>query len=178
MRAKLPPPNAWPTASVGKWPTRMPCLRKNTASQSTISDTDALFEEKYRISIDDFFHKYDEPLYRKLESQVLKETESLENTVISTGGGTACYFDNMEWMNRHGLTVFMRISEKAVIDRLLHAKRKRPLSTGKTEAELTVFVQQHYTSRLPFYEQARITVKSEDLDLENLIKLIENEKDK
>ena len=75
-----------------------------------VADTDALFEEKYRISIDDFFHKYDEPLYRKLESQVLKETESLENTVISTGGGTACYFDNMEWMNRHGLTVFMRIS--------------------------------------------------------------------
>ena len=97
-----------------------------------VADTDALFEEKYRISIDDFFH----------------------------------------------LTVFMRISEKAVIDRLLHAKRKRPLSTGKTEAELTEFVQQHYTSRLPFYEQARITVKSEDLDLENLIKLIENEKDK
>ena len=109
---------------------------------------------------------------------MLKATESLENTVISTGGGTACYFDNMEWMNRHGLTVFMRISEKAVIDRLLHAKRKRPLSTGKTEAELTEFVQQHYTSRLPFYEQARITVKSEDLDLGNLIKLIENEKDK
>jgi shikimate kinase len=143
-----------------------------------VVDTDDLFEEKYKISVCDFFNKYDEPLYRKLESQVLKETESLENTVISTGGGTACYFDNMEWMNRHGLTVFMRISEKAVIDRLLHAKRKRPLSTGKTEAELTEFVQQHYTSRLPFYEQARITVKSEDLDLENLIKLIENEKDK
>ena len=143
-----------------------------------VADTDALFEEKYKISVCDFFNKYDEPLYRKLESEVLKETESLENVVVSTGGGTACYFDNMEWMNQHGLTVFLRISEKAVIDRLLHAKRKRPLSTGKTEAELTEFVQQHYTSRLPFYEQARITVKSEDLDLDNLIKLIENEKDK
>ena len=143
-----------------------------------VADTDALFEEKYRISVDDFFHKYDEALYRKLESQVLKETENLENTVISTGGGTACYFDNMEWMNQHGMTIFLRISEKAVIDRLLHAKRKRPLSSGKTEAELTEFVQQHYTSRLPFYEQAKITVKSENLDLENLIQLIENEKDK
>ena len=143
-----------------------------------VADTDDLFEEKYKISVCDFFNKYDEPLYRKLESQVLKETEGLENTVISTGGGTACYFDNMDWMNCHGLTVFMRISEKAVIDRLLHAKRKRPLSTGKTEAELTEFVNHHYTSRLPFYEQARITVKSEDLDLENLLKLIENEKDK
>ena len=138
-----------------------------------VVDTDALFEEKYRISVDDFFRKYDEPLYRKLESQVLKETESLEKVVVSTGGGTACYFDNMEWMNQHGLTVFIRISSKAVVDRLLHAKRKRPLAEGKTETELTSFVNHHYTARLPFYEQAKITVKAEDLDLENLIKQIE-----
>ena len=143
-----------------------------------VVDTDAMFEEKYKISVCDFFNKYDEPLYRKLESEVLKSTADLENVVISTGGGTACYFDNMEWMNQHGLTVFLRISEKAVIDRLLHAKRKRPLAEGKTEAELTEFVNQHYTSRLPFYQQAKITVKAEDLDLDNLIQLIENEKDK
>ena len=143
-----------------------------------VADTDALFEEKYKISVCDFFNKYDEPLYRKLESEVLKETENLENVVVSTGGGTACYFDNIEWMNQHGLTVFLRISEKAVVNRLLHAKRKRPLAEGKTETELTAFVNQHYSSRLPFYEQAKITVTAEDLDLDNLIQLIENETDK
>ena len=142
-----------------------------------VVDTDALFEEKFKISVCDFFNKYDEPLYRKLESEVLKSTESLENVVISTGGGTACYFDNMEWMNQHGLTVFLRISQKAVVDRLLHAKRKRPLAEGKSEAELTEFVQRHYTSRLPYYEQAQITVKAEDLDLEGLVRLIEKKKD-
>ena len=137
-----------------------------------VADTDALFEEKYKISVCDFFQKYDEPLYRKLESEVLKETENLTNTVISTGGGTACYFDNMDWMNQHGLTVFLHISEKAVVDRLLHAKRKRPLAMGKTEAELTEFVSKHYTSRLPFYEKAQIKVKAEDFDLEKLIEII------
>lgn len=137
-----------------------------------VADTDALFEEKYKISVCDFFNKYDEPLYRKLESEVLKSTEAMDHMVISTGGGTACYFDNMEWMNRHGLTVFLKISEKAVIDRLLHAKRKRPLAEGKSEAELTEFVRQHYTSRLPFYEQAQITVKAEDFDVEKLVELL------
>ena len=137
-----------------------------------VADTDAMFEEKYKISVCDFFNKYDEPLYRKLESEVLKSTEAMENTVISTGGGTACYFDNMEWMNRHGVTVFLHISEKAVVERLLHAKRKRPLAEGKSEAELTEFVRQHYTSRLPFYEQAKITVKSENLDLDSLLECI------
>ncbi len=138
-----------------------------------VADTDDLFEEKYKISVCDFFNKYDEALYRKLESEVLKSTESLENVVISTGGGTACYFDNMDWMSQHGLTVFLRISQKAVVDRLVHAKRKRPLAEGKTEEELSAFVEQHYTGRLPFYEQSRITVKAEDLDLDSLVKQIE-----
>lgn len=136
------------------------------------ADTDDLFEEKYKISVCDFFQKYDEPLYRKLESGVLKATESLENVVIATGGGTACYFDNIEWMNSHGLTVFLRISEQAVVNRLLHAKRKRPLAVGKSEQELTEFVRIHYTERLPFYEQARITARSEDLDLDTLMQTI------
>ena len=133
-----------------------------------VADTDALFEEKYKISVNDFFNKYDEPLYRKLESEVLKATENLENTVISTGGGTACYFDNMDWMNQHGLTVFLRISPQAAVDRVIHSRHKRPLVEGKSEAELTEFVHQHYTSRLPYYEQAKITVKAENLDLEGL----------
>lgn len=137
-------------------------------------DTDDLFEAKYKISVCDFFQKYDEPLYRKLESEVLKETAALENVVVATGGGTACYFDNMEWMNAHGLTVFLRISEQAVVDRLAHAKRKRPLAVGKSEEELAEFVKNHYTERMPFYEQARITVKAEDLDVDNLMQLIKD----
>ena len=140
-----------------------------------VADTDALFEEKYRISVDDFFQKYDEPLYRKLESEILKSTEDSDHIVISTGGGTACYFDNMEWMNQHGLTVFMQISPKAAVDRVLHSRHKRPLARGKSEEELLEFVIRHYASRMPFYEQAKITVKSEDFDLDALMQRIETD---
>ena len=140
-----------------------------------VADTDAMFEEKYRISIHDFFNKYDETLFRKLESEVLKTTENMEFTVVSTGGGLACCLDNMDWMNHHGTTVFMRISPEAAADRILHSKRKRPLTDNKTEAELVEYIRHHYAERMPFYEQAHITVKSEDFDLESLIKLIENE---
>lgn len=139
-----------------------------------VVDTDALFEEKYKISVNDFFNKYDEPLYRKLESEVLKATESLDHVVVSTGGGTACFFDNMDWMNRHGLTVFLRISPQAAVDRVIHSRHKRPLVEGKSEEELTEFVNQHYASRLPFYEQARITAKSEDFDIESLMEAIKD----
>ena len=138
-------------------------------------DTDTMFEEKFRISIDDFFHKYDEPLFRKLETQILQSTENLENAIISTGGGTACFNGNMAWMNEHGMTVFLRISPKAAVDRLLQSRKKRPLTENMSKEELTEYVQNHYASRLPFYEQAKICVKAEDFDIDNLIKLIENE---
>lgn len=140
-----------------------------------VVDTDTMFEEKYRVSVNDFFHKYDEALFRKLESEILRSTENMENTVVSTGGGTPCFNDNMAWMNQHGKTVFLRISQQAALDRLLHSKRKRPLAENKSEAELAAYIDTHYTSRLPFYEQANIVVKAENLDIENLIKLLENE---
>lgn len=138
-------------------------------------DTDALFEEKYKISVDDFFHKYGETLFRKLETQILQSTASLQNAVIATGGGTPCFNGNIHWMNDHGITIFLSISPKAAIDRLMQAKRKRPLVEHKSPEELTEFVHKHYASRLPFYEQARISVKAENLDIENLIKRIGSE---
>lgn len=140
----------------------------------SVVDTDVLFEEKYRVSVNDFFHKYDEPLFRRLESEILRSTENMENTVISTGGGTPCFNDNMAWMNQHGKTIFLRISPQAALDRLLHSKRKRPLVESKTETELAEYINVHYASRLPFYEQAAIVVKAENLDVENLIRLLEN----
>ena len=135
-------------------------------------DTDHLFEEKYRISVDDFFKKYDEPLYRKLESQILKSTESLDNAVIATGGGTACFYDNIDWMNEHGLTIFLKISPKTVVDRVSHSKTKRPLARDKSIEELTEFVQHNYTERMPFYEKAKLVFKGEDCDLDAIVAAI------
>ena len=136
-------------------------------------DTDALFEEKYHISVDDFFHKYDEALFRKLESQILQSTENLENAVISTGGGTPCFNDNMAWMNEHGKTVFLKISPQSAVSRIMLSKKKRPLAAGKTEAELAAFVEKHYGARMSFYEQAQHVVKGEDLDIEALLALLQ-----
>lgn len=132
-------------------------------------DTDRMFEEKYHISINDFFNKYDEPLYRKLETQILHDTEQLDNVVISTGGGTACFNDNMEWMNQHGFTVFLKISPESAVARLQQSKVKRPVVMNRTPEELAEFIPQNYAARMPFYEQAKLTFKGENCDIEALI---------
>ena len=137
-------------------------------------DTDRLFEERFRIATNDFFKKYDEPLYRKLETQILHGTAGLDNAVIATGGGTACFNDNMEWMNRHGITVFLKISPKTALDRLSHSKVRRPLVFNKSPEELEEFIRANYVARMPYYEQARLTVKGENLDIEALAQAILN----
>ena len=137
-------------------------------------DTDRLFEARYRISINDFFHKYDADLYRKLETQILHETLSLDQAVIATGGGPPCFNDNMDWMNLNGFTVFLKISPQSAIVRLSQSKVKRPILIDKSPEELSDFIIKNYTERLPFYEQARLTFKGENCDVEALANAIMN----
>ena len=135
-------------------------------------DTDRLFEARYKISINDFFHKYDAELYRKLETQILHETLQFDNAVIATGGGTPCFNNNMAWMNQHGFTVFLKISPESAIVRLSQSKVKRPILIDKSSEELAEFIKKNYTERLPFYEQAQLTFKGENCDVEALATLI------
>lgn len=136
-------------------------------------DTDRMFEARYHISVNDFFHKYDETLYRKLETQILQSTEQYENAVIATGGGTACFNGNIEWMNQHGLTVFLKVSPMTSYNRLLQSKVKRPLAVDRTPEELLDFINKNYTERMSYYEKAQMVVKGEDLDLDVLVEAIQ-----
>ena len=135
-------------------------------------DTDRLFEQRFKISINDFFHKYDAELYRRLETEILHETLSLENAVIATGGGTPCFNGNMDWMNQNGFTVFLRISPESAIMRLSQSKVKRPILIDKSPEELAEFIVKNYAERLPFYQQAQLVFKGEDCDVETLATLI------
>lgn len=138
-------------------------------------DTDRLFEARYKISINDFFHKYDADLYRKLETQILHDTLQYDNAVIATGGGTACFNDNMAWMNQHGFTVFLKVSPQSAVSRLSQSKVKRPILIDKTQEELAEFIMKNYAERLPYYEQAQLIFKGEDCDVEQLATLIPTE---
>jgi len=137
--------------------------------QWNFTDLDALFEARYKISINRFFEKYGESLFRRLERDLLQQTELLENTIIATGGGTACFYNNMSWMNENGTTVYLQMSPGAVANRLVHAKKKRPLLAKKNPEELYVFVKDQLRQRAIFYSQAKIVIEAESLNLDALI---------
>lgn len=128
-------------------------------------DLDDFFEAKFKIEIAQFFNKYDEPLFRKLEHDRLKKTFEMEDVVVSTGGGTPCHYHGVEEINSHGLSVFLEMSPLSLANRLLHAHRKRPLLEGKSNAQLIDFISQKLSERMSCYEKAAMKVDAMNLKI-------------
>jgi shikimate kinase len=84
--------------------------------------------------------------------------------VISVGGGTPCFFDNVDYMNAAGQTVFLDVDIQVLFRRLKVAKQQRPLLDGKSDEELMLFIQEALQKRLPFYTKARYTFNGEKLE--------------
>ena len=131
-------------------------------------DLDEAFEEEYRISIPVFFQKYSEPAFRSCERKVLLDKLQLENVVISSGGGTPCFADNMATMKQFGIVVYIKMAPASLFDRLSHAKRVRPLVQNKTPEELRAYIDTNLPLRETFYNPAHLTVKGESIDIEGL----------
>lgn len=126
----------------------------------------AAYEQK---SIATIFNESGEPAFRLLEKNYLLQTFQKTNTVVSCGGGTPCFFDNMEMMNAHGITIYLQMSAKELYSRLKNAKTERPLLAGKTETELLDFIDAKLQERQSFYNQATISVSGINLNYQMLI---------
>lgn len=111
--------------------------------------------------------------FRVAESKVLKSL-SLGNRVIATGGGTPCYFDNMEWMMKHGMIVFLKVEEGVLFSRLKNTDlEERPLLKDLDEAGLRNFIHDKLEERMPFYSQAHVAFDPVNEKIETLVESIE-----
>ena len=135
-------------------------------------DLDHLLEEQAGMTIAEYFASYGEEAFRILESEVLKQTAYSNNTVISTGGGLPCFFDNMNWMNAHGKTVYIKLSPKTLVDRLEKGKAKRPLLRDKHGDELLAFITEKLAEREDYYLQSDYIADGISLSVEDLEELI------
>ncbi len=132
-------------------------------------DLDDRIEEESGRSISEIFRQEGESRFRELEQRALQATHSLQQTIIATGGGTPCFFDNLSWMNRHGLTFYLEVAPEILAQRLQSQTHHRPLLAGKTSEDLIHFIQQKLEARLPYYRQAHITVEA-GVPAEELVK--------
>lgn len=137
----------------------------------TFVDLDLLFEEMYHTTISDFFEKYGEYAFRINEQKLLHSTSEMENTVIATGGGTPCFFDNMDYINHNGISIYIRKPANFLAERLRNAKKVRPLFRNISIEDLLIYIETQLAEREPYYLKAQIvtTVQSP----EEIIQLIE-----
>ena len=111
-------------------------------------DLDWYIEERFHKSIRELFVERGEASFRELERNMLHEVSEFEDVIISTGGGTPCFFDNMDYMNGRGQTDIL-------FNRLRVATHQRTILQGKTDEELRAFIADALEKRAPFYVQAR-----------------------
>lgn len=130
----------------------------------TFVDLDWYIEERFHKTVRQLFTERGEDGFRDLEKRMLHEVADFENVVISTGGGTPCFFDNVEYMNACGETVFLNVDFKVLFRRLKVAKQQRPLLVGKSDEELAEIIKEGLQKRLPFYTKAKYVFQADELE--------------
>ena len=129
-------------------------------------DLDNYIEGRYRATVRELFAQYVEEGFRAREQAMLHEAGEFEDTIVACGGGTPCFFDNMEWMNTHGTTVLLDVDIDRLHARLMRGRHKRPLIAGKSDTELREFIVGALAARMPYYSGAKLRFRADRLDNE------------
>jgi shikimate kinase len=129
-------------------------------------DLDDEFELRYKIAIADFFSKYGEKAFRELEQKLLAEFSLVNDIVVSTGGGSPCFYNNMNLILNTGYAIYLEADPALILSRIELSSRKRPLFQQMNEDDLTKNIEQHLESRKPFYEKANLVVNARNPNIE------------
>lgn len=127
-------------------------------------DLDHYIVDKYKATVPEIFAQYGEEGFRKIEREMLMEVAGLEDTIISCGGGTPCFFDNIDIMNAHGTTLWLQASHDCLFSRLIRKRERRPLLAGKTDDQIREIISTQLEARSPFYSKAKHTWKGDSLE--------------
>lgn len=132
-------------------------------------DLDQYIETAHGTSVTDIFLDRGEEYFRVLEQRYLKKVTHLQQAVIACGGGTPCFYDNLEVMLKSGLVIYLKQSINVLHQRLIHQQMQRPLLMGMDESQLAAFINQNVTRREQFYLQAHLIFEPEKETFEQLV---------
>ena len=135
-------------------------------------DLDYLIEVKEEKTIAEIFTEDGEDYFRKTESTVLKWFDQKKTYVLATGGGAPCFFDNMDWMNKQGITIWLDEPLPVIAARLAPEKAHRPLIAKLSDSELLAFLEKQRAERFPFYSAAQIHLQDETITSDSFKKAL------
>lgn len=118
-------------------------------------DLDWYIENRMHMTVKEIFDERGEEGFRKIESNMLHEVAEFEDVIISCGGGTPCFFDNMDYMNRQGETIYLKATPDVLYKHLKMGRTVRPLLLNKTPDEVREFVGKQLAEREKYYNKAK-----------------------
>ncbi|MCJ8497081.1 shikimate kinase [Chryseobacterium salipaludis] len=122
-------------------------------------DLDKEISQRHKLSIAEIFAQRGELFFRRQERLMLEEIlETRENCIMSLGGGTPAYYDNMALLKDKTTTVYLRASIATLVSRLSKHKERRPMIARLSDEELPEYIAKHLFERQTFYTQAEYTV--------------------
>lgn len=133
-------------------------------------DLDWYIETRMHRTVKQIFDEKGEEGFRKIEHNLLHEVAEFENVIISCGGGTPCFFDNIDYINRQGETVYLKCTTDVLYKHLRMGKTVRPLLLNKTPDEVKTFIEAQLKQREPFYAKAKHIVDVSLMDNKEKIK--------
>lgn len=133
-------------------------------------DLDWYIETRMHCTVKHIFDEKGEEGFRKIEHNLLHEVAEFEDVIISCGGGTPCFFDNIDYINRQGETVYLKCTTDVLYKHLKMGKTVRPLLLNKTPDEVKTFIEAQLKQREPFYAKAKHIVDVSLMDNKEKIK--------
>lgn len=118
-------------------------------------DLDWYIETRFHKKVAEIFAEKGEEGFRDMERRMLHEVAEFEDIVLSCGGGTPCFFDNMDYMNSLGETLYLKTTPEVLAQHLRMGRTERPLIKGKSPEELEQYIQESLAAREPFYSKAK-----------------------
>lgn len=138
----------------------------------TFYDLDWYIESRMHKTVKQIFDEQGEEGFRRIERNMLHEVAEFEDVIISCGGGTPCFFDNIDYMNQVGEVFYLKASPETILQHLSMSRGERPLLKDKTPEQLQQFVTEQLAQREPFYSKARHIVDVNVLDSFDKIKFV------
>src|SRR6266487_2176578 len=126
-------------------------------------DLDQQIEKDTSLTIKEIFAANGEDFFRDKERDALHKLSQYDNLIIATGGGAPCFHNNMQWMNQHGITIWIDEPVKVLAERLKKEKEQRPLIKDLSDEELHEFLSRKLAERSPFYLQAQYYLQGSDI---------------
>ncbi len=127
-------------------------------------DLDWYIESRMRKTVAQLFAEKGEAGFREIERRLLHEAAEFEDVVLSCGGGTPCFFDNMDYLNQQGDTIFLDADPEVLYKHLKMGKTVRPLLKDKTPEETIAFIHEQLASRRQYYARSKYTLNVNLLD--------------